>query len=183
MTGCALSITTSQVLLLHRYMGIGLSAQGVNMNRLPGKLTLCVFVSSQCSLPLTLGVVRRVCVSACVSVYCILYQMIFLTAFVWVSFCLWTYRLVETDLRCLWCRCDWVMESSFQWVLCQLSGPYVWFIAWEADIQEHWEAKKFLWHLFSEGLPSPSIYTGGKTQHCTFLMQPSDCFEQPVWEN
>lgn len=20
-----------------------------------------------------------------------------------------------------------------------------------------------------------------KTQHCTFLMQPSDCFEQPVW--
>lgn len=28
----------------HRYMGIGLSAQGVNMNRLPGRMTVHVFV-------------------------------------------------------------------------------------------------------------------------------------------
>lgn len=44
--------------------------------------------------------------------------------------------------------------------------------------------KKILWHLFSEGLPFPTNLTTLEiTQHRTFLMQPSDCFEQPVWEN
>lgn len=34
----------------HRYMGIGLSAQGVNMNRLPGKTTVRAYVRVHSSL-------------------------------------------------------------------------------------------------------------------------------------
>lgn len=52
----------------HRYMGIGLSAQGVNMNRLPGKMSVCAFALSQYSLPLPFGCGEKnlsVCVFHC----------------------------------------------------------------------------------------------------------------------
>ena len=50
-----ITIVPNKLFVFHRYMGIGLSAQGVNMNRLPGE---CVLVCASLS----------VCVCVCVCV-------------------------------------------------------------------------------------------------------------------